>query len=101
MLECWGCGLYTSAAYTRVFTVFYNECRELASHLYCHYVFSSGVISLEFLHVNGKTAFLVLESNVSVSEVGCHEGFCELCFVDDLQCPDFKTLSGQNMAVKR
>ena len=23
MLESWGCGLYTSAAYTRVFTVFY------------------------------------------------------------------------------
>ena len=24
MLESWGCGLYTSAAYTRVFTVVYN-----------------------------------------------------------------------------
>ena len=23
MLECWGCGLYTSAAYTRVFTVIF------------------------------------------------------------------------------
>ena len=24
MLESWGCGLYTSAAYTRVFTVFFS-----------------------------------------------------------------------------
>ena len=25
MLECWGCGLYTSAAYTRVFTVYFID----------------------------------------------------------------------------
>ena len=28
MLESWGCGLYTSAAYTRVFTVFNAESRQ-------------------------------------------------------------------------
>ena len=31
MLECWGCGLYTSAAYTRVFTVILKKliCKKL------------------------------------------------------------------------
>lgn len=39
MLESWGCGLYTSAAYTRVFTV----CLDHHKNLSVIYDFSSGV----------------------------------------------------------
>ena len=42
MLECWGCGLYTSAAYTRVFTVIWDQ------FLACKLKLSIGKLSFRF-----------------------------------------------------